>query len=107
MYITSPLCIFVLGKGGKYNFSSVRNIFNLALKQYFFFVVFLFIVTMLWHVTPHFICDIIFYYIVWQTLGYNVLLAPFLACMRFLGGGQAQFQMHIQHGVGQQQRPTP
>ena len=80
----------------------------MALKQYFFFIFLFFVITMLWHVTPHFLCDILFYYLVWHAVAYNVCLAPLLHCLRFFGGNnfQAQFQMNIRGpgALGQQQQ---
>ena len=70
----------------------------MVVKQYFFFVFLFFIVTMLWHVTPHFLCDLLFYYLIWQTVLYVVCLAPIISCLRVGGGNnfQAQLRMNFQ-----------
>ena len=80
-------------------FLTCRALFQMAVKQYFLFVFLFFIVTMLWHVTPHFLCDLLFYYLIWQSVLYVVCLAPIISCLRAMGRGnnfQAQLRMNFQ-----------
>ena len=41
---------------------SILTTFRAAIKKTFLFILFVFISTITWHIIPHFICDILFYF---------------------------------------------
>ena len=47
--------------------------------QYFFQFAFFFIIaTVIWYITPHFVCDILFYLILWHTLYMHIAINTIL-----------------------------
>lgn len=52
-----------------------RTVLRTAMWDYFQFIFWFLVATLLWHITPHFICDILFYLILWHTLYMHIILS--------------------------------
>ena len=75
--------------------SSGRAALPLTLKHCAFFTVSFLVVWVLWHVTPHFLCDLIFQFVVWHSVFYLLLWLPLQRMRRICGVGQFRAQIRM------------
>lgn len=69
-----------------------------CLNTYFLFVFVFFVATLVWHMTPHFVCDIAFYLLLWHNVYNSLLLLPVISWLR---GRRERLQIRVQHNFGQ------
>lgn len=67
---------------------------KLTIKNIITFAIFFLVVWLLWYIVPSFLCDFLFYYIIWNSVIYLLLWKPFQKLRRWFGI-RAQIQMNF------------